>query len=331
MNQENGHKKLITLLIILLLLIVGVGFFISWWKPSQTTPDNTPSTTGFSPFDRRTTYQNVDTPVSYAPTTPTATTTQPIVPAPTTPVETHIYTAPSQNNFIVQTDNSLYAPQTPTKKSAPTVYEDTSQPVVTQNTYYYVPPQYVPAENTATGTATRTTTQNKSGGTNIVELDKQIFGYVSGLGWTQLLGDTGQQIFDFLYGTTPQGTTNATLGKLVGIGGSGGGGGGGFGGGGGMGGGGATRPFGGMVNRVTYCTCAASIMLDINDVRGQMISLIYQPGASILYSYYNVYGTGQNVLGNYSSGGSCMVYHGEDCTAEGSPSGTITQIGTSEQ
>lgn len=323
MNQENGHQKLIIFIILLILLIVGLGFFISWIKPSQTTPDDTEPVTGFSPFEQRTTYKSVDVPVTYAPSIPKTTSVpEPVTPKPAEPVETRIYTAP-QDNFVAQTDNTLYAPVI-TKSVAPVVYEDAPQPIVIQNTYYVAPVE----RPVSTRSTTTNTTEDKSDGTSFAELDKQIFGYVSGLGWTQLLGDTGQKVFDFLYGTTPQGSTNATLGGLVGIGGSGGGFGGGFG---GMGGGGSSLSFGGRVSRVTYCTCSASLMLDINDVRGQMISLIYQPGVSILYANYNVYGTGQNVLGNYSSGGSCLVYHGEDCSSEGSPQGMISQIGTSVQ
>lgn len=333
MNQETGHKKLIIFLIIILLLIVGIGLFISWLKPSQTTPDEVETPTGFSPFDQRTTYQEpAEVPVTYAPETPYVerppATVPAVVPEEPARTETRIYTEPPQDDFIVQTDNTIYVQPRP-QKTAPVVYQAEPEPVIVQNTYYTPPARYTPAVPAPRATTTQTTENSADGGLDIVELDKQIFGYVSGLGWTQLLGDTGQQIFDFLYGITPQGSTNATLGKLVGIGG-GGGGGGGMGGFGSFGGGGgASLNFGGRVSRVTYCTCSASLMLDINDVRGQMISLIYQPGATILYSNYNIYGTGQNVLGNYNSGGSCMVYHGEDCTAEGSPSGTMSQIGTS--
>ena len=70
-------------------------------------------------------------------------------------------------------------------------------------------------------------------------------------------------------------------------------------------------------------------MLNINDVRGNNLELVYTPGISKLYEYYNVYGTGQNVLGTYTQGGSCMVYSGNNCRREGNPRGTISLIGTS--
>jgi len=100
--------------------------------------------------------------------------------------------------------------------------------------------------------------------------------------------------------------------------------------GGGGGGSSGTQNFGGSVTKVTRCTCGPSSMLDINDVRGQQISVIYTPGASQLYMDYNVNGTGQNVLGTYTSGGQCMVYSGTSCRSEGNPKGTIQLIGTSQ-
>jgi hypothetical protein len=72
-------------------------------------------------------------------------------------------------------------------------------------------------------------------------------------------------------------------------------------------------------------------MLDISDVRGSSISLIYQPGASTLYKNYNVFGTNQNVLGTYTGGGTCLVINGPECNTQGSPRGTISKIGTSQK
>lgn len=88
--------------------------------------------------------------------------------------------------------------------------------------------------------------------------------------------------------------------------------------------------FGGMVIRYTQCTCGPSSMLDIMDVRGQMTQLVYTPGISRIYMYYNIYGTGQNVLGTYTPGGVCLVYVGTGCTSQGIPRGTIQMIGTSQ-
>lgn len=96
------------------------------------------------------------------------------------------------------------------------------------------------------------------------------------------------------------------------------------------GGGGGSQNFGGSVSKVTRCTCSSSSMLDIDDVRGSQIQLIYTPGSSRLYANYNVNGTGQNVLGTYAGGGQCMVLRGEECESEGNPRGTIQMIGTSQ-
>jgi hypothetical protein len=93
---------------------------------------------------------------------------------------------------------------------------------------------------------------------------------------------------------------------------------------------GGSQTFSGRVSNVTYCTCSASIMLDIGGSSGGgKKSLIYTPGASQLYATFNIYGTGENVLGTYTSGGTCLVYHGEDCSSQGSPDGTIKMVGTS--
>ncbi len=118
------------------------------------------------------------------------------------------------------------------------------------------------------------------------------------------------------------------------------GGGGDFGGGGGGGGGGGNdsgggsggyQNFGGSISQVTYCTCSSSILLDINDVRNKQVSVLYTPGTSRLYSNYNIYSSNINVIGDYTQGSSeCLVYHGEDCDSEGSPQGTIHQIGTAQ-
>lgn len=73
-------------------------------------------------------------------------------------------------------------------------------------------------------------------------------------------------------------------------------------------------PYGGMRSYTLTCTCSGNSLLYIMDYRtNTILSLIYQPGASILYSYYNTYGT--YLLGTYSAAGStCQIYVGEDCT-----------------
>ncbi|MEK7642003.1 MAG: hypothetical protein AAB365_03365 [Patescibacteria group bacterium] len=334
MNQENGgHKKLIALIIAFLLFLLAIGLFIAWWNPSETAPDSTETPPGFSPFDRPTTDRAIDargteTPYRYTPPEPVA--------EPDDEPESTTYVPPASRDqappvTYIRSDpeyrDSFNVPSVTQASNAPIVYSEPAPTTYAPITYNsYTPQSYYVATSSDT-----ITYQPADDGGGFKELDKEVWGYLTGLGWTQLLGDFGQQVYDVLYGLSPNGTTGATLGNFL-PGAGGGGGGGSFGGGGfGGGGGGGLQNFGGRVNRVTYCTCASSIMLDINDVRGQTVSVIYQPGASRIFSNYNVYGTGQNVLGNYSPGGSCLVYHGEDCTPEGSPSGTIYQIGTSAQ
>jgi hypothetical protein len=107
-----------------------------------------------------------------------------------------------------------------------------------------------------------------------------------------------------------------------------------FGGGGGGGGisGGGSGNFGGKITNVTYCTCSISLMLDIADVRGWPISLLFSLGSSHLYADYNIFAAGPEVLGTYTpSGGQCEVYDGESCNSQGFPQGTIKIIGTSAQ
>jgi hypothetical protein len=90
--------------------------------------------------------------------------------------------------------------------------------------------------------------------------------------------------------------------------------------------------FGGRITNVTYCTCSISLLLDINDVRGWTTSLLFSPGFSHLYAYYNIFAAGPEVLGTYiQSGGQCQVYDGVSCNSQGNPQGTIKIVGTSAQ
>src|SRR3990172_7768667 len=67
-------------------------------------------------------------------------------------------------------------------------------------------------------------------------------------------------------------------------------------------------PYGGMRSYTLTCTCSGNSLLYIMDYRtNSILTLIYQAGASILYSNYNIYGT--YLLGTYSStANSCKVY-----------------------
>ncbi len=322
-----NHKKLIALLIILFLIVI-IGALIAWLYPSSTIPDETVVPTQFSPFERpvdRVVDVSVpEVPYTYTPPTP-------IDPEPQEPqIIDDTYTA--DTGFYGQNIEYRGSFSLPQRDTAP-AYETPTYVQQGDIGYIYTPsspeprPIYAPASSAR---STSTPPAPQEDGFSFYELDKEIFGYVSGLGWTQLLGDTGQDIFDNIYGLTPGGATNSTIGPFLP--GSGSEDGGGFGGlgAGGFGGGGGSMQFGGRVNRVTECTCSSATMLDIEDVGGQTISLVYQPGASRLYEYYNVNGSGQNVLGTYTSGGACLVYVGEGCESEGQPSGTIQIIGTSE-
>jgi hypothetical protein len=88
--------------------------------------------------------------------------------------------------------------------------------------------------------------------------------------------------------------------------------------------------FGGPLAVNFTCTCSANSLLTIQDVRGQTLQLIFQPGASILYAYGSLR-PGAQVLGDYITGaGQCLIYSGVSCTPFGAPMGTIRQIGTSK-
>lgn len=81
----------------------------------------------------------------------------------------------------------------------------------------------------------------------------------------------------------------------------------------GFGGGGAETPFGGMHVLAIQCTCGQNTLHYILDYRtNNLLALIYQPGSSILYSNYNLYGTYE--LGTYGQvTQSCQIEAGEDC------------------
>lgn len=87
--------------------------------------------------------------------------------------------------------------------------------------------------------------------------------------------------------------------------------------------------FGGKLVNNTTCTCSSNSLLIIQDVRGMSKQLIFSPGVSRLYQYYNL-SAGVNTLGTYVGGGSCVMYAITGCYTYGAPIGTITQIGTSK-
>ncbi len=88
----------------------------------------------------------------------------------------------------------------------------------------------------------------------------------------------------------------------------------------------AIVPFGGPILNVTYCTCSGNILLTVGPPMGGRY--IFQPGASTLFPYGQVYRPGPWVLGTYAPGGVCTVFAGKGCAPL--PSfGTIIQVSTS--
>ena len=79
----------------------------------------------------------------------------------------------------------------------------------------------------------------------------------------------------------------------------------------------ANTPFGGTVLSTVVCTCTANTLVYVQDLRtSSMLSLIYQPGATTLYEYYNVFSSGASILGTYTPGaGQCQIYSGNSCTS----------------
>lgn len=88
--------------------------------------------------------------------------------------------------------------------------------------------------------------------------------------------------------------------------------------------------FGGRVLTSYACTCSFNWVVYVGPPRPGVF--IYQPGYSRLYSYYNVLGVGQWVLGSYTHGGQCLMYAGEVCVPGAFPQGTMSPtpgVGTS--
>jgi|SRR3989344_312502 len=72
--------------------------------------------------------------------------------------------------------------------------------------------------------------------------------------------------------------------------------------------------FGGLRVLTMVCTCSANFLIYVLDyATNRVLALVYQPGASLLYSFYNIYGT--YLLGSYTPGaGQCQMYVGTSCT-----------------
>ncbi len=92
-------------------------------------------------------------------------------------------------------------------------------------------------------------------------------------------------------------------------------------------------PFGGMITYMFVCTCSANLAIYFNDYTQQQsrtngMPLIYQPGVTTLYPFYNVFSMGSYILGLFQSGGSCTYYVGTSCSSL-SVAGQMYMVGTS--
>ena len=95
---------------------------------------------------------------------------------------------------------------------------------------------------------------------------------------------------------------------------------------------GAVKPapilaFGGAIVGMVPCTCSGNILLYVLDARKVMLPLVYQPGVTFLYKWYQpragVWG-----LGNFVPGGVCLVNTKTGCVPKIAV-GTMIQLGTS--
>lgn len=73
-------------------------------------------------------------------------------------------------------------------------------------------------------------------------------------------------------------------------------------------------PFGGARIFNIVCTCSANTLIYLFDFATlQVLALVYQPGASIIYQYFNVIYS-VYLLGSYIPGaGQCKIYVGKSC------------------
>lgn len=350
-NCVKNPLRTIIIILVLLLLIIALWYY--FFRPSSVNQSaSNGETSGFSPLDQESvtggqassTYFNNEfiIPSAASATPPVAQPQNPAEETPSQPTESAPPAEPpAQGGFFT----SFIEPEA---QGAPadenlggTVENQPAENTAPSNPY---PIYYNYTAPTFTATNPATSTQSKGGGSNTggTSLDETIFGYVSGLGWTQLLGSTGKEIFNIIYGTTPGELTNETLGSIVslpgagsvfGTGGSGGGGGIGGGAGGLGGGGGATGNFGTLtISQITECTCSGSRMLTLTDVRGTQLKLVVTPGTQVKATAMSMYGItqGMKALGTYVPGGACLIVHGDECdSSQGTPQGTVSIMGTS--
>lgn len=89
-------------------------------------------------------------------------------------------------------------------------------------------------------------------------------------------------------------------------------------------------PFGGRILDVTYCICSANLQITVGAPKGGVF--MYEPGASIIDAWYQIFRPGPWVLGSYTPAGACvqLEYYGGDPYCIPHPAmGTISEAGTS--
>jgi hypothetical protein len=83
----------------------------------------------------------------------------------------------------------------------------------------------------------------------------------------------------------------------------------------------ASSPFGGMVTSVFYCNCSFNYRLTISPPFDERIisgTLMYQPGATVVYEFYMIPVVGVWLLGLYGAPTACMIYVVKGCSSLGS-------------
>lgn len=86
-------------------------------------------------------------------------------------------------------------------------------------------------------------------------------------------------------------------------------------------------PFGGQILDVTYCPCSFNLAITVGPPNGGVFT--YEPGGSIIKAFYQIFRPGPWVLGWYSPGGVCLDFCTDCCYPLRSPTGTISEAGTS--
>jgi len=89
----------------------------------------------------------------------------------------------------------------------------------------------------------------------------------------------------------------------------------------------AILEFGGPITNVFYCPCSWNLAIAVGLPSPGLF--MYQPGVTMVYSFYQLFRPGPWVLGTYTPGGSCMQFIPYGCAPMAFPQGTITEVGTS--